>query len=1011
MKKQIIQTGFVILYSVLILALPALAIVPPSDEEAEWLRTAPDLQERIDRANSLLEPLLNSETVSPVDVAVAFSGGLERSFGLRAGDEGFYPRYDLNQDNVIDERDFVELVFVNPALTRQACKSPTHGEAHCVVLPIKFPDVGPDGDHHSDYWDNMFFGDGFWTTKSYYTQVSEGQLDLGGAILTNPEETDGYWMADYPKTTYDWDTDLLGEILDKADVYYDFSDFDADGNNEADGVFFIYAGETDDWGDFYWGWATYGGYVVDGVVVGPLMFVGEYLQTWRVAAHEFGHMMGLPDYYDYTFNSKGIGVWAIMGRGSSYHDARSKDKLGWSSPIDVSMDMYDVLFTPRSENGDSYRLWHEGAYGPEYFLVEMVTPTGYDSSLPGGGLLIWHVDDTRSNNNDENHKLLDVEEADGNDDLDHNNNNGDATDVYWWPHATLFNSTTYPNSDSYSGAETAVEVVNVSTVMDMSPDLLVGIISNLDVDEIEPNNVWDDIGVIVVPDPNDDPDGKLNYIDDLQDFWMVPVSEPSVIDVLVDSYQDTVNLNLTLWGPAGSGPIEISSTTQPDEHLRAAAMLPGIYYIEVSVQRGGAYYDLYINQEPLPGPGEIEIKGTPMLDTTVYDDTMTAPAMMIEIFNNAGVPFLTSIQFYSQGDFPSYISGVKLWLDNGDETFGPGLDTLITGPVSIGTTNRFIIDGLGIPVGGYTVLFASIDIIDTGGGGTVGLTVESYKDIEFTNGMVIYPNFPLTSGTATAISAPMPLSYVAAGDFWMGSDPPNDPYYNPACDLNEETPAHWNRTGDYYIGRYEITCGDWMAFMADGGYDTQSYWAAGGWTWKNNNELTQPAYWNDPAYRIGDAWGAYPIGGISWYECMAYCNYAGGRLPLETEWEKAGRGNDGRLYTYGNSYDPSICALGWLPEPVGSYPASDSIYGLTDMCGNIFEWTWTSWAWGLYDRYSDGILDEPGNYHYKMQRGYRFLIVGDCDQDYATRLPYRDTWPRTYRWSVTGLRVAYDPPA
>jgi formylglycine-generating enzyme required for sulfatase activity len=741
------------------------------------------------------------------------------------------------------------------------------------------------------------------------------------------------------------------------------------------------------------------------------MFVGEYLQTWRVAAHEFGHMMGLPDYYDYTFQSAGIGGWGIMGSGSAYQDARSKDKLGWSTPIDVSMDMYDVPFIPRSQNGPSYRLWHEGAYGPEYFLVELVTQTGYDQSLPGQGLIIWHVDDTQGSNNDENHKLLDVEEADGHDDLDHSANNGDATDPYWWPSADTFNSSTYPNSNRYSGAPTAVEVVNISTAQAMTADLLVGIISNLDVDEIEPNNAWDDVGVMDVPAPNSDPDGKLNYTDDLTDFWSVQVSQPSIIDVQVDSYQDTVNLNLTLWGPSGSGPIEVTSTTQSDEHLRACAAIPGTYYVEVNIQRGGTYYDLHISQEPLPEPGKIEIKGTPMLADTVYDDTMTMPAIMIEILNNAGAINMQSIQFYSQGDYPSQISSVELWLDNGDETFGPGLDTLIAGPVSVNSTNRFQrMPGLNLPVDPYTVIFAVIDIVDTGGGGNIGLSVESYKDIDFTNGMVIYPNFPLTSGIANVITAPMPLSYVAAGDFWMGSDPPNDPYYNPACDLNEETPAHWNRTGNYYIGRYEITNADYKQFMDDGGYSTQSWWAAGGWTWKNDNGLTQPGYWNDPDYRIGDAWGAYPVAGLSWYECMAYTNYIGGRLPRETEWEKAGRGTDGRIYTYGNVYNPSICALGWYPDPVGSYPASDSVYGLTDMCGNIFEWTYTSWAWGMYERYSEGILDEPGSYSYKMQRGYRYLVAGDCDQDYATRLSYRDTWPRTYRWSITGLRVAFDEP-
>jgi immune inhibitor A len=993
---------------VLTLQAPVLAIEPPSDEEAELLRTAPDLQERIDRMNRLLEPLLNPPSIQPVDVARDFAEGVSRYFGRTPADERFYPRYDLNEDQVIDERDFVELAFEAPALIRQACKSPTHGEAHCAVLPIKFPDVPPSPSHHSDYWSNMFFGEGTYTTHSYYRQVSDGALDLGGAVLTNPGESDGYWMADFPKTTYDWDTDLLGEILDKADPYYDFSDYDADGNDEADGVFFIYAGDTDGWGDFYWGWATYGGYVVDGVRVGPLMFVGEHLMTYRVAAHEFGHMMGLPDYYDYTFKSNGIGVWGLMGKGEAYMCARARTQLGWVDPIALSLDTYDVHFTPRSENGDVYRLWHMGEYGAEYFLLEWVTHTGYDYQMPGEGLLIWHIDETMSDNDDWEHKQNDLEEADGRDDIDTKANNGDDTDPYYAGNNDTFNHDSYPNSDSYSSGATAVQVLNVSALSVMMADLIVGVPGNLETDEIEPNDAWDDSGVIDVPDPNGIPDGRVDYYQDPSDFWRVTVGKPAVIDVTLDSYMDGVNLSLTLWGLGGGGPIEVTDTTYADEHLRAYVFIPGNHFIEVRAERQAAYYDLHVEMELLPDPGEIALKGVPLLADTVYDNTLTMPAMRIDILNNAGWVNLQSLQLYTQGSYPSFIEGVELWLDNGDEIFGPGLDTLVAGPIPQGLTNRIQIGGLDVPISGYTALFLTVDLGDSGGGGQAGVTVMSYKDVVFSSGSVVYPNFPLESGVANAISAPTPLCYVAAGDFWMGSDPESDPYYDPACDYNEETPPHWNRTGDFYIGRYEITCAQFAEFMADGGYTTQSYWAGGGWDWKNSNGITQPNYWNDGEHFIGDAFPDYPVGGLSWYEALAYCDYVGGRLPREPEWEKSGRTTDGRIYTYGDVYNPAICALG-DPEPVGSYPASDSLYGVADLCGNIFEWTLDSWQWGLYERYKDGIFDPPTSNSYKMQRSYRYLVVGDCDQDYATRLSYRDTWPRTYRWTVNGFRPAFDP--
>jgi len=1019
MKKQNLFLNIFIVIAVLfswaLFTLPAAAITPPSDEEAALLRNDPDLQKKIDNVTKLLAPLLDGSLIQPVDVGAQFSDDLSDHYGLNNTDNGYYTRYDVNLDNVIDERDFVDLAFVAPALIRQAAKSPTEGEAHCAVLPLKFPDVAPKPEHHSDYWDNMFFGTGTYTTKSYYSWVSEGVLDVGGDILVNPDEPDGYWVADYPKTTYgqDFDMGLLEEILTKADAVYDFNDYDADNNGEADGVFFIYAGDVTGWGEFYWGWATYGGWIVDGIRVGPLMFVGEDLMTYRVAAHEFGHMMGLPDYYDYTFQSNGVGAWCLMGKGVSTLCAKARYQLGWTDPIPVSMDVYDATFTPRSEHGDVYRLWDMGEFGPEYFLLEMVDQGHYDYQQPGGGLLIWHVDETVGNNNDWQHKHNDVEEADGNDDIDKLINNGDATDPYWLGNQDTFDSETYPNTDSYLHGPTSVQALNISAVSAgaITADLIVGIPGDLEVDETEPNNVWNDSGVKPLPAPNAIPDGKVDQYTDPSDYWRFTVSKPAIVDVTLNSHNDGINLSLCVRALGGGGPVEFIDSTWADEHIRAYVTMPGNHFIEVKAERGAAYYDLTMSMEILPDDGLIEIESVPLLPETIYDNTLTMPAMRLDLLNNDGWPVLQSLRFYTEGTFPSLIEKIELWKDNGDEVFGPGLDTLIKEQNVDNSFNKVDIDNIGLTCGGYTVIWVVIDIADTGGsGGDLGLSLQTYKDIVLSLGEVIYDNFPQTSGLTRVIPAPEPLSFVAAGDFMMGSDPENDPYYEAGCDFNEETPYHKNRTGDYYIARNEVTCAEYKQFMDDGGYGTQSYWnPGGGWQWKENNAITAPDYWNDPEYQIGDTWSDYPVGGCSWYEAMAYSAYKGGRLPIEQEWEKAGRGTDSRIYTYGNAYDSNAYSA-WGPLPPGTFPQSDSMYGVSDLCGNIFEWTHTSWAYGLYQSYSMGSYEQPQSQSYKMHRGYRFLIVGTCDTDYASRLSYRDTWPRTYRWSVNGFRVAYDPP-
>jgi formylglycine-generating enzyme required for sulfatase activity len=142
---------------------------------------------------------------------------------------------------------------------------------------------------------------------------------------------------------------------------------------------------------------------------------------------------------------------------------------------------------------------------------------------------------------------------------------------------------------------------------------------------------------------------------------------------------------------------------------------------------------------------------------------------------------------------------------------------------------------------------------------------------------------------------------------------------------------------------------------------------------------------------------------------MAFCTWLGARLPTEQEWEKAGRGVTGLIYPYGNIFDPTAYATAM--EPIGGYPQGDSIYGVSDLCGNAFEWTHTSWAWGVYDRYQSGSYEQPGYYYYKMHRGYRYLVNGDCGPDYATRLSFRDTWPGSYRWPANGFRIAFEPPS
>ncbi len=104
-----------------------------------------------------------------------------------------------------------------------------------------------------------------------------------------------------------------------------------------------------------------------------------------------------------------------------------------------------------------------------------------------------------------------------------------------------------------------------------------------------------------------------------------------------------------------------------------------------------------------------------------------------------------------------------------------------------------------------------------------------------------------------------------------------------------------------------------------------------------------------------------PVVGVSWDAALRYCEVQGGRLPTEAEWEYAARGPNGRLYPWGDRYNPALCNHGrvedsnsesgremwWLDSadgfaytaPVGSFPAGASPFGLLDLAGNVAEWT------------------------------------------------------------------------
>src|SRR5207253_614039 len=108
-----------------------------------------------------------------------------------------------------------------------------------------------------------------------------------------------------------------------------------------------------------------------------------------------------------------------------------------------------------------HRLWKDGMTTPEYFLLENRQRTGFDRALPGDGLLIWHIDESRENNEDPTHYKVALMQADGSGDLEAARNQGDANDPFRLQ-AARFDGTSNPSSRSYSGLPTSVAVTTLS---------------------------------------------------------------------------------------------------------------------------------------------------------------------------------------------------------------------------------------------------------------------------------------------------------------------------------------------------------------------------------------------------------------------------------------------------------------------------------------------------------------------------------------------------------------------
>ncbi len=324
--------------------------------------------------------------------------------------------------------------------------------------------------------------------RDYYLENSCGDVHIVGDVAgwyRMPQTYDYYVASNYGFGSYPHNAQRLTEdAVWAADPDIDFSVYDNDNDGYVDALFVVHAGpgaeQTGNVNDIWsHAWVTNNVPYVDGV------HVYSYSQEPEnghigVFGHELGHaLFGLPDLYDYGYDSHGTGYWSMMSVGCwggggvtpVHFDAWCKIKAGFFDAINVTSDETNVEIPQVETTGVIYRLWMVGAIGPQYYLVENRQEVGFDVSLPSSGLVIYHIEEQSGSNNNQwypgytsyGHYLVAVEQADGDWDLEQYSSSGDAGDP--WPGssgATTFDAFSTPDSKDYNFQPTEVSISNIT---------------------------------------------------------------------------------------------------------------------------------------------------------------------------------------------------------------------------------------------------------------------------------------------------------------------------------------------------------------------------------------------------------------------------------------------------------------------------------------------------------------------------------------------------------------------
>ncbi len=213
----------------------------------------------------------------------------------------------------------------------------------------------------------------------------------------------------------------------------------------------------------------------------------------------------------------------------------------------------------------------------------------------------------------------------------------------------------------------------------------------------------------------------------------------------------------------------------------------------------------------------------------------------------------------------------------------------------------------------------------------------------------------------------------------------------------------------YALASRLVTCQEFAAFMADGGYRRPELWLSAGWDAVQDNRWHAPLYWSESdgkwsVFTLGgerplSALESTPVSHVSYFEADAYARWAGRRLATETEWEAAAEGQP----VTGNLLDSGRLTPAPAPDPEQNDSMATSAR-LQQLFGDCWEWTASAYLGYPGFKPLNGSL---GEYNGKFMSGQMVLRGGSCVTPQPhIRATYRNFFPPETRWQFSGIRLA-----